>query len=56
MIIWRSLPRIQSIDEIREDFGSRIASDTRQLSNSPIPTNQEYKPIEWEISYTIEQE
>ena len=54
MIIWTSLPQIESIDESRDDFGSRIASDTRQWSSWPIPTYQEFKPIEQQISSTIE--
>jgi len=55
MIIWTSLPQIESIDESRDDLGSRIASDTRQWSSRPFPTHQESKPIEREISYTLEQ-
>jgi len=55
MIIWTSLPQIESIDESRDDLGSRIASDTRQWSSWPFPTHQEAYPIEHQISYTIEQ-
>jgi len=54
MIIWTSLPQIESIDESRDDLGSRIASDTRQWSSWPIPTHQESKHIEREKSHTIE--
>ena len=33
MIIWTGLPYIESIEENTDDFGSRIASDTRQWSS-----------------------
>ena len=56
MIICTSLPQIESIEESRDDFGSRIPSDTRQCSSWPFPTHEESKPIEREISYTIEQD
>jgi len=56
MIIVTSLPRHESIDESRDEFCNRRASDTRQWSSRPIPTHQESKPIEREISYTVEQD
>jgi len=54
MIIGTSLPQIETIDESRDDFGSRITTDMRQWSSWPIPTHQESKHIEQEKPHTIE--
>jgi len=54
MIIWTSLPQIESIEESIDDFGSRFASDTPQWSSWPIPTHEESKHMEQEKSHTIE--